>query len=108
MPGTTIPRGNILNIKLFVVTITPSQVAANISAEQSFTVQGLAVGDYLSITANGAQTNGIIVPSARVSATNTLTVTFANNTGGALTPVAGAYGVVWGRAESPNTATDAQ
>lgn len=106
MPGTTIPRGNILNTVLFTSTITPAQVLANITAEQTFTVLGVAVGDYINCSSGLAQTSGILIGTVRVTAPNTISIQFANITAGALTPVAGAYGFVWGRAEGPTMPTN--
>ncbi len=107
MPGTTIPRGNVLAQKIFAITITPSSVSANTTSMQTFTVQGLAVGDYINCAAASAQTAGIVVGSSRVSGTNTLEIQFGNLTGGTLTPVAGVYGCAWGRSENSPLPTDA-
>ncbi len=107
MPGTTIPRGNVLAQKIFAITITPAQVLANITNVQTFTVQGLAVGDYINCASAAAQTAGIIVANSRVSGTNTLEIQFGNLTGGTLTPVAGVYGCAWGRSENSPLPTDA-
>lgn len=107
MPGTTIPRGNILDCKSFNITITPSAVLANTTAEQSFTVVGMQVGDYPDVTCAAAQPAGIVVCTTRVVNNNTLTITFANNTGGTLTPTAGSYQVINFGVELPNTQVDA-
>ena len=100
MGSTTLARGNIDQEKLFSISITPVAVAANITAEQSFTVLGISVGDYINIASASAQTAGILIGNVRVSAANTLTVQFANITSGSLTPVAGTYGVIWGSPEN--------
>lgn len=102
MPGTTIPRGNILNTVMFAVTLSPApqSVGGAITAEQSFTIQGLKVGDYLACQCASAQTAGISVANVRITADNTATLAFNNSTAGALTPVAGVYGFIWGRGEN--------
>lgn len=100
MPGTTIPRGNILNTVMFAVVLTPVQVAPATSVEQSFTIQGLQVGDYLACQCQGAQTAGISVSNVRVTAPNTAALAFNNATAGALTPAATTYGFIWGRGEN--------
>lgn len=100
MPGTTIARGNTFAEKIFTTTITPAQVAQNATAEQTFTVLGMQVGDYLNIQSVAAQTSGIIVGNVRVTALNTVSIQFANVTGSAATPVAGMYGCIMGRPES--------
>jgi hypothetical protein len=92
-PSTTITNntsGGIGNIALDVLlglTISPSAVAANTSAEQTFTVTGLLVGDVVNVNKPTAQA-GLGVVGARVSAANTLAITFANFTAGSLTPTA--------------------
>lgn len=69
------------------LTASPVAVAANTSAEQTFTVAGLAVGDVVFVNKPTAQA-GLGIVGARVSAANTLAITFANNTAGAITPTA--------------------
>jgi len=75
--------------KQFVVTatLTPVEVAANTSAEQTFTVTGLAVGDHVIVNKPTAQA-GLGIVGARVSAANTLALTFMNATGTPITPTA--------------------
>lgn len=106
MPGTTIPRGNILNTILFTSTLTPSAVLANTTSEQTFTVIGVAAGDYINCSSGAAQTTGIVIGTVRVTSANTISIQFGNITGGTLTPVAGTYGFVWGRAEGPTMPTN--
>lgn len=100
MGSTTLSRGNIQDEKLFAISITPAQVLANTTAEQTFTVLGVSVGDYINLGSAVAQTTGIVVGSVRVTAPNTISIQFANITAGALTPVAGTYGVIWGSPEN--------
>ena len=107
MPGSTIPRGNILYTKQFALTLTPASVGANTTAEQNFTIPGLQVGDYLNCQCAGAQTAGISVANVRVTAPNTATIAFNNSTGGSLTPASTTYGFIWGRPESLPLPVDA-
>lgn len=100
MPSTTICRGNILYNILVGVTLTPVAVAQNTTAEQSFTVNGLQVNDFVQVASQVAQTAGIGINNSRVSAANTLTISFTNNTGGSLTPVSGSYGIEVNRPEN--------
>lgn len=79
--------GNIAIDVLLGATLSPAAVAANTSAEQTFTVTGLQVGDVVNVNKPTAQA-GIGVVGARVSAANTLAITFANFTAGSLTPTA--------------------
>jgi hypothetical protein len=91
---------------MFSCSIAPVGVVAATSAEQTFTVPGLQVGDYINGGAAAAQTAGLLTGSMRVTAVNTLAIQFVNVTAGSVTPVAGTYGFVWGRAEQPNNATN--
>jgi hypothetical protein len=101
MPSTTIARGNALNTFYIQPSITPAEVAANITAAQTFTIAGLLTTDHVTVSCAAAQTAGIFVADARVSAANTLSVQFGNCTAGALTPTAGAYYVDIVRIEGP-------
>lgn len=74
------------------VSLTPSQVSANSTSEQSFSVSG--VPSNAQVVVNGpAQTTGIVMGQARVSAKDTVVIPFGNMTGGALTPTSGTYTV---------------
>ena len=72
------------------LSLTPVSVGAATCAEQNFTVTGLAVGDFVDLSPPSI-TAGVAPVCARVSAANTLTVTFCNPTAGALVPAAGVY-----------------
>jgi hypothetical protein len=100
MPGTISTGGNILYCWMISIPITPTSVAANTTVEQSFTVPGLQIGDFIDVYSNALQTAGIGICNNRVSAANTLQLGFQNSTAGALTPVAGAYVCVISRPES--------
>ena len=68
-------------------TLSPSAVGAGTTAEQTFTVTGLAVGDVVFVNKPSAQA-GLGIVGARVSAANTLAITFANVTVASITPTA--------------------
>lgn len=92
--------GNLLAIGTVSVAFSPAIVAANTSAEQTFTVPGLKVGDAVDINKPTAQA-GLIIGSCRVSAANTLAITFGNLTAAGITPTAGeVYLVRYMRPES--------
>jgi len=74
---------------VLTASLTPASVGAATSAEQTFTVSGLAVGDFVSV--NGSTGNASAIAGARVSAADTLAIRFINPTAGALTPGAGDY-----------------
>lgn len=77
------------------ITLTVAEVAANLSAEQTFTVNGLDT-DMVVMVGKPALKAGIVVGNVRVSAANTLAITFGNCTAGALTPTASeVYKLFW-------------
>lgn len=80
----------ITQIRVYSQTITPASVAAQSAAEQTFTVTGLALTDKVFV--NPAATgNATGIAGARVSAANTLAISYVNPTIAALTPAAGTY-----------------
>lgn len=88
MPGpSTLPRGNISLSMMLGVTLSPTSVANATSAEQTFTVNGLLVGDAVSAKKPTAQA-GLSLGGSRVSAANTLAITFVNSTAATITPTA--------------------
>ncbi len=92
MPSTTVSRGNVQNAVAMAATITPTAVTLASSAEQSVTVPGILAGDVVSaVVPPSAQTAGIVISYARVTAANTVAINFGNVTAGNLTPVAGLY-----------------
>lgn len=101
MLASTIARGNILYVGMVQATLTPVSVAGATAAEQNFTIPGLQLNDFLDVNCNSAQTAGIGIGNARVSAANTMTLEFSNSTAGALTPVSGTYNINVSRAEGP-------
>ena len=82
------------------VTIDPGSVAANTTAEQTFAVQGLQIGDFVLVSRPSVgSTPGISMPNARVSAPNTLALVFGNHTAGAINLTAEVYRLMWFRPE---------
>jgi len=73
------------NVKL--LTISPAIVATITTAEQTFTLNGLAVGDFVAVSKPTAQA-GLGIAGARVTAANTLGITFVNPTAAGITPTA--------------------
>lgn len=95
--------GNLLAVGVISVTLSPAQVAANTTAEQAFTVPGLRVGDFVDVNKPSAQA-GLGVVNYRVSAANTLALTFSNNTASPITPTASeVYLVRYSRPDSTIT-----
>lgn len=81
--STLLPRGNVARIFAVSVTFNPASVASATTAEQTTTVAGLAVGDFV-LAEKPSATAGVGIVNARVSAANTLAVTFVNATAGAV------------------------
>lgn len=77
-------------IEVRAVSLTPASVAAATCAEQTFSVPGVLVGDFVDVSPPGI-TAGVSAAAARVSANGTVAITFINPTAGALVPLAGVY-----------------
>lgn len=86
-PSTT-PEGNIIGNWILSCTLTPLSIGASTSGpEQTFTVTGLQLGDFVDVNKPTVQP-GITLGNARVSAVNTLAIQFVNSSAGTLTPTA--------------------
>lgn len=98
------PMTNVVKGGVFSLSLTPASVATITTAAQNFanTGIGLVVGDYVSVAFNGAQTAGVGVLDAYVSAADQLTIRFVNPTAGSVTPAAGTYLV---SVQRPSTST---
>lgn len=81
-------------MRVYAASITPAASSAAIqTAEQTFTVTGLATTDIVYI--NGPAPTSLCPPTTvRVSATNTLAIGFTTLTAAACTPAAGTYNIV--------------
>jgi hypothetical protein len=79
--------GNLVKQSVISVTLTPAAIVLNTTAEQTFTVNGLLAGDFVSCNKPTAQA-GLGIVGCRVSAANTLAITFSNNTAASITPTA--------------------
>ena len=90
---------------LVSLTIDVASVAINTTAEQTFALPGLRVGDFVFV--NKPTLNaGLGVAGARVSANDTIAITFVNATVGAIDPASQTYTVFWFRSEDgPNLPT---
>ena len=95
--------GNLVKQSVISVTLTPAAIVLNTTAEQTFTVNGLLAGDVVCVNKPTAQA-GLGIVGSRVSAANTLGITFSNNTGSSITPTAAqVYKVVVSRPDSTIT-----
>ena len=75
---STISRGNIAQGWVIAPTLTPLTVATNSVVEQTFTVTGLRLGDYVSVC-KPTVTAALGVVNSRVSAADVLAITFQNS-----------------------------
>lgn len=80
-----------------------ASVSANTSAEQTFTVPGLRTGDFVAVS-KPSLSAGLVISTARVSAANTLAITFGNLTGSPINPAAETYRIFVYRPEKTYTA----
>lgn len=83
--STTIPRGNIGRIFAVQVTFNPAAVATVTTAEQTVTATGVKTGDIV-YWSKPTATAGVGVVNARVSAADTIALTFVNPTAGSVDP----------------------
>jgi hypothetical protein len=88
-PSPQAPVGNIWKDGVFNVTLSPASVAANTSAEQTFAATGIGLltTDVVLVQKPTTQA-GIGIVGSRVSAADTLAITFMNATASAVTPTA--------------------
>lgn len=88
MPGpASIALGNVSLNMILSVTLSPTSVANATSAEQTFTVAGLQVEDFVAVNKPSTQA-GLVIGNVRVSAANTLAIEFGNLTAATITPTA--------------------
>jgi len=82
------------SFRFFTEKINPASIAANTTAEQTFTgITGLSTNDAVFVN-KPTLTAGIGIAGARCSAKNTLAITFINATGGAVDPAEETYTIV--------------
>jgi hypothetical protein len=77
-------------LKLYSPTLTPVAVAANVCAEQTFTVTGLKASTSVWVN-KPTFTAGIGIAGVRISSANTLAINYYNGTAASITPPAETY-----------------
>ena len=90
------PFGNLAQLGVLSVPVIPVSVAASTTVEQTFTVTGLQVADIVFMSKPSLQA-GLSIGTARVSALNTLAVTFSNMSAAAIVPLAESYAMLVAR-----------
>lgn len=83
----------ITQIRVYTPSLDVASVAANATAEQTFSVTGLTTADTVTVN-KPSHTSGLVVANVRVSAADTLAITFANITGAPIDPAAETYRVL--------------
>jgi hypothetical protein len=77
--------GNIAKIYACQVVFDPAAVATITTAEQTVTVPGVKVGDFV-IAVKPSITTGVTIGNVRVSAADTVAIQFVNPTAGSVNP----------------------
>lgn len=98
--STGITMGNVYGSYIVAATLSPASVAANTTAEQTFTVPGVRLNDVVFVNKPTAQA-GLGIVGTRVSAADQIAITFSNNTASPIVPTASqSYLVYVNRPES--------
>ena len=78
--STTIARGNVGFEAILQVPITPpASLSANSTSEVTYTLQGIALGDFLEIN-KPSHTAGLSIGNIRASAANQIAIQWVNST----------------------------
>jgi hypothetical protein len=83
-PSAPSEKGVFFDVIPFVTGVVTT-VVLNTTAERTFAVAGLDVGDFVAVMKPTLQA-GLGIVNARVSAENTLAITYSNNTGSSIQP----------------------
>jgi hypothetical protein len=88
-PNLCVGNGtSVTKIVVYTPSLSPALVNANTTAEQTFTVTGLTTSDTILACNKPTAQAGLGIVGVRVSASDTLAITFSNNTGSGITPTA--------------------
>lgn len=98
--STLLPRGNVARLFAVAVTFNPAAVATITTAEQTVTVTGVKVGDFI-IAMKPTLTTGVTIGNVRVSAVDTIAVQFVNPTAGSVDPASETWQFLVIRPEQP-------
>lgn len=83
-------RDAVPKVQTFQITINPAAVGASATSEQTFTVVGLTTNDIV-FTNKPSHNSGLGIVNCRVSAADTLAITFMNVSGGSIDPGSESY-----------------
>lgn len=104
MTGGGIPFYGVCVTQLLM---NPASVAANTAAEQTFTMPGLLITDVVLAVVKPTLTAGIDIGNTRISAANTVAITFQNSTASPIDPPSETYTFVILRPEKAIGGPDA-
>ena len=93
--------GNVRSINVITAVIDPASVAANTTAEQTFTVPGILPGDYVDVVKPSLNA-GLAVGTARVPAANQIAIQFINDTGSPIDAPSETWQIFVARPEAGN------
>ena len=88
-------RAKSVDIRVLEFTFDPASIAANTTVEQSTTITGLKTVDYILRIIKPTLDAGNAVGQGRVSATDTLAITYINASGGAVDPGSETYTLIY-------------
>lgn len=75
-------------------TLNPANVTAGSVATETFTVTGLRLNQMIPVVHAPSLEAGLTLISSRITADDTLELTFQNNTGGDLNPASQAFEII--------------
>ena len=81
------------HIETYSVSFDPLAVGANTTSEQTVTVTGVLTSDIVTVN-KPSMTTGLGIVNARVSASDTVAITFMNTTAGSINPTSETYLIV--------------
>lgn len=92
--------GNVQALFMGTLVIDPASVATITTAEQTFTFPGVRTTDVILSVTKPTNTAGLGIVNARVSAANTIAITFVNPTAGAVDAPSQTYTIVFARPDA--------
>jgi len=81
---------NVYRYDKYEVSFNPTSVSANTTSEQTITIVGVASNDFVTIS-KPSHTAGLGIVNIRVSAKDTIAITYMNNTGSPIDPPSETY-----------------
>lgn len=97
---------NIQAMGIVTFTYDAANIAAADGDEDTVTIQGLQVGDWVSV-ARATHVDDVGIADCRVSAANTLSITWVNPSAGAVNAGAATYTLFWARPDGTRNAVQA-